>query len=69
VRPAPAPTPTGAGAGPQEAREATQSAAETLRGPPPGPRQPTGTGSAQQSLQRPVQPGLRGRLWRRVFGR
>ena len=66
----PAPTtesPTGAGGGPQEAREATQSAAEILRGPEP---RPTTTGGAQESLQRPPQPGRRrGRLWRRVFGR
>jgi Helix-turn-helix domain len=66
VSPGPTETPTEVGAGTQEAREATQSAAETLRGPPE-PRLPTG--SAQQSLQRPAQPGLRGRLWRRVFGR
>jgi helix-turn-helix protein len=59
-------SPTGAGAGPQEAREATQSAAETLRGPEPRPT----TGGAQESLQRPPQPSSRrGRLWRRMFGR
>jgi Helix-turn-helix domain len=65
LSPAPTETPTESGDA-QEAREATQSAAETLRGPPEL-RPPTG--SAQQSLQRPAQPGLRGRLWRRVFGR
>jgi hypothetical protein len=59
-------SPTEAGGSAQDAREATQSAAETLRGPAE-PR-PT-AGGAQQSLQRPVQPGRRGRLWRRVFGR
>jgi hypothetical protein len=67
VSPAPTePPPTGAGGGPQEAREATQSAAEILRGPEPHPT----TGGAQENLQRAPQPGRRrGRLWRRVFGR
>jgi helix-turn-helix protein len=65
VRHAPTESPTGAGGGPQEAREATQSAAETLRGPESRPT----TGGAQESLQRSPQPGRRrGRLWRRVFG-
>jgi DNA-binding transcriptional MerR regulator len=63
--PAPTQPPTESSGDAQEAREATQSAAETLRGPAE-PRPPTG--SAQQSLQRPAQPGLRGRIWRRVFG-
>ena len=62
----PSDTHTEPGAGAHEAREATQSAAETLRGPPET-RPPTG--SAQQSLPRPARPGLRDRLWRRVFGR
>jgi hypothetical protein len=53
-------------AGAQEAREATRSAAETLR--VPSERRPP-TGGIQQSLQRLAQPGLRGQLWRRVFGR
>jgi hypothetical protein len=62
VSPAPAESPTG---GPKEAREATQSAAETLRGPEPHPT----SGDAQESLQRTPQPSRRrGRLWRRVFG-
>jgi hypothetical protein len=62
---APAESPTGTGAGPQEAREATQSAAETLRGPEARPT----AGGAQESLQEHPQPGRRrGRLWRRVFG-
>jgi hypothetical protein len=65
VSTAPTETPTTAGGGAQEAREATQSAAETLRGPEP---QPTALG-AQASPQRPSQSGRRrGRLWRRVFG-
>jgi hypothetical protein len=52
--------------GPQEAREATQSAAETLRVPDPRPT----TAGPQPSPQRPPQTGsMRGRLWRRVFGR
>lgn len=66
VSTAPTETPTTAGGGAQEAREATQSAAETLRGPEPP--QPTAPG-AQASPQRPSQSGRRrGRLWRRVFG-
>jgi Helix-turn-helix domain len=65
VSPAPAETPTRPGGGPQEARQATQSAPETLRGPEP--RAPSG--GPQESLQRPPQSGSRrGRLWRRVFG-
>jgi outer membrane biosynthesis protein TonB len=68
VSPAPAESPTGADAGPQEAREATQSAAETLRGPEPRPT--TTTGGAQVSPRTPPQPAQRrGWLWRRVFGR
>ncbi len=66
---APAPTQKSPGVvrgGAQEAREATRSATETLR-VPSEPRPPTG--GIQQSLQRLAQPGLRGRLWRRVFGR
>jgi DNA-binding transcriptional MerR regulator len=68
--PGPPVTPTGTGGGPQEAREATQRAAETLRGPEQHPT----TGGAQESPQRPPQAGrrrgrLRARLWRRVFGR
>lgn len=66
VRPAPTETPAGTGGGPQEAREVTQSAAETLRGPEPRP----GAGGAQQSPQGTPEAGRRrGRLWRRVFGR
>jgi hypothetical protein len=66
VSPAPTETPTAAGGGAQEAREATQSAAETLRGPEPRPT----TGGAPEGQQRPAQPGRRrGALWRRVFGR
>lgn len=66
ISPAPAGEPTGGvGGGSQEAREATQSAAETLRGPEPRPT----TGGPQVSPERPPQPGRRrGRLWRRVFG-
>ena len=65
VSTAPTETPTTAGGGAQEAREATQSAAETLRGPEPRPTAP----GAQASPQRPSQSGRRrGRLWRRVFG-
>jgi hypothetical protein len=61
----PGDTPTEPGGGPQEAREETQSAAETLRGPEPRPS----TGGAQEGIQRSPQPGRRrGRLWRRVFG-
>jgi Helix-turn-helix domain len=66
VSPAPTGTPAEVGGGPQEAREATQRAAETLKAPPE-PRPPVG--GTPQSLQRPTHPGLRGRLWRRVFGR
>jgi DNA-binding transcriptional MerR regulator len=64
--PTPTETPTGAGESPQEAREATQRASETLRGPAePRP----GTGGAQEGLQTPPQAARRrGRLWRRVFG-
>jgi DNA repair exonuclease SbcCD ATPase subunit len=63
--PGPSETPTEEHGGPQEAREATQSAAETLRGPEPQPNTP----GAQESPQIPAQPGRRrGRLWRRVFG-
>jgi helix-turn-helix protein len=66
VSPAPTQTPTAAGGGPQEAREATQSAAETLRGPDPRPP----SGGAQADQQVPYQPGRRRvGLWRRVFGR
>jgi hypothetical protein len=66
VSPAPSETPTGAGRGAEETREATQSVAETLRGPEPRPT----TGGTPEGLQRPAQPGRkRGALWRRVFGR
>ena len=65
VSPSPTDNPTQAGGGAQEAREATQSAAETLRGPMPRPT----AGGVQQSLQRPVQLGRRAWLWKRVFGR
>jgi hypothetical protein len=66
VRPSPTETPSGAGESPQEAREATQRASETLRGPEPRPP----TGAAQEGLQTPPQAGRRrDRLWRRVFGR
>ena len=59
-------SPTEVGRGVQGPREATQTAAETLRGPEPRPT----TGGAQEGLQRPAQPGRRrGALWRRVFGR
>jgi hypothetical protein len=65
VSPGPTETPTATGEGAQETREATQSAAETLRGPEPRPT----TGGAPEGQQRPAQPGRRrGRLWRRVFG-
>jgi DNA-binding transcriptional MerR regulator len=65
VSPGPTETPTATGEGTQETREATQSAAETLRGPEPRPT----TGGAPEGQQRPAQPGRRrGRLWRRVFG-
>ncbi len=58
-------TPTEAGGGAQEAREATQSAAETLKGPQPQPTTP----DPRVGPQRPPQPGRRrGALWRRVFG-
>jgi hypothetical protein len=64
----PSDAPTERSGGPQEAREATQSAAETLRGPEPRPT----SGGAQEPPQGPSQParrrGRRGRLWRRVFG-
>jgi hypothetical protein len=57
--------PARVGDGPQEVREATQSAAETLRGPEPRPT----TAGAQESPQRPPQPSRRrGRLRRWVFG-
>jgi predicted transcriptional regulator len=66
VTPGPSETPTEQPGGSQEAREATQSAAETLRGPEPRPT----TGGPPEGLQRPAQPGRRrGALWRRVFGR
>jgi hypothetical protein len=66
VRPDPTAAPTAASGGAQQAREATQSAAETLKGPPPQ----TTTPGPQVSPQRPAQPGRRrGALWRRVFGR
>jgi hypothetical protein len=65
VSPAPTDTTTVAGDGPQEAREETQSAAETLRCPEPRPA----PGGAQEGVQGPMPPGRRrGRLWRRVFG-
>ena len=64
--PASSEPPTEVGRGAQGPREATQTAAETLRGPEPRPT----TGGAQEGLQRPAQPGRRrGALWRRVFGR
>jgi DNA-binding transcriptional MerR regulator len=66
VSPRPTETPAEPSGGAQEAREATQSAAETLRGPP---ERPPPIAGAQLGPQRPAQPGLRGRLWRRVFGR
>ena len=66
VSSAPTETPTPPAGDTQEAREATQSAAETLRGPEPRP----GAGDALQSPQGSPQAGRRrGRLWRRVFGR
>jgi hypothetical protein len=66
VSPAPTETPTEEGGDAQEAREATQRAAETLRGPDGAP---PATGGAPESLQVPPQVGRRrGRLWRRVFG-
>ncbi len=65
VSPAPTESPTGrTGAGPQGAREATQRASETLRGPEPYPT----TGGAEKGLQRPAQPRGRRSIWRRVFG-
>jgi predicted ArsR family transcriptional regulator len=65
VSPAPTESPTGrTGAGPQGAREATQRASETLRGPEPYPT----TGGAEEGLQRPAQPRGRRSIWRRVFG-
>jgi hypothetical protein len=67
VSPGPTENPTEPGGDPQEAREATQSAAETLR-VAPEPRPPSA--GTQQSLQRGLaQLGFRGRVWRRVFGR
>ena len=66
VTPPPTETPTAAGEGAQEAREATQSAAETLK----GPQSQTTIPGPQVSPQRPPQPGRRRcALWRRVFGR
>jgi hypothetical protein len=65
---APASTQTlaaGVGGGGHHAREATHSAAEALRGPP----EPRPLAASSKSLQSPAQPGLRSRLWRRVFGR
>jgi hypothetical protein len=65
VSPAHAESPTGrTGADPQGAREATQRAAEALRGPEPYPT----TGGAEVGLQRPAQPRGRRSIWRRVFG-
>jgi len=66
VSPTPTEAPTGAAQGAQELRETTQSAAETLRVPDPGPTTP----SPQASPQSPSRAGqVRDRLWRRVFGR
>jgi hypothetical protein len=66
VSPGPSDAPTERLGGPQEVREATQSAAETLRVSEPRPT----TGGAPEGLQKPAQPGRRrGALWRRVFGR
>jgi len=73
--PGPSGTPTEERGGSQEAREATQRAAETLRGPEP--TSPT-TGGAQEDLQSPVgSPAGAGHhagrrrdsLWRRVLRR
>jgi hypothetical protein len=66
VSTAPTETPTEPpGGGPGDAREATQNAAETLRGPEPRPTTP----GPQTSPQRPPPAGRRrGRLWRRMFG-
>jgi hypothetical protein len=65
VSPTPTETPTVPGGGAREAREGTQSAAETLKGPQPQPTTP----DPRVGPQRPPQPGRRrGALWRRVFG-
>jgi hypothetical protein len=70
VRPGPGETPTEARGGPQEAREATQRAAQTLKGPEPSPT----TGGVQEGPQSPTGAGRsagwrRGGLWRKVLRR